>query len=151
MTAQITCSSATFKFLLNKYPTSNEKPDIPFISPSKLDPLQSVLFSQFRKLKLYEKIEPVADQLYFEAQLPSGFVRENKTHIGKEGINFFENYIIGRIYEEMKAHVDKMRVHQVKKETALRNFCELNGYTEEDIKFETLVKQYQRYEISEKV
>jgi|GEM_PF-3210446 len=150
MIIKIPCSSATFKYLLEHYDTHPEDSGIPIIYTSKLDPLQAVLFSQVRKLKISERIEHIGDRKYFYAQLPSGFVREGKTHIGKEGIIFFEDYITGEIYKSMKMHVDKLRLQSVKKVKAIRNFYELIGLDEEDIKFETMLKQYQRYEIATK-
>ena len=85
------------------------------------------------------------ETLTFPVEISMRYMRENGIFIDEQVVFKFNNRIDAMLREEMRTYVNLTNSNNsVPKDTAIRQFMDSYKITEEDIKFETLKKDFHR-------
>jgi len=95
--------------------------------------------------KNYSDLQAVNDNFTFPVDISVRYMEKMGFYIDPKIIRKFNTRIDDIFREEMRAYVRiSFRLNHIRKETALKQFLSDYNITEEDIKFETLVKDILR-------
>lgn len=95
--------------------------------------------------KKYSDLESVDHEFTFPVEISFSYMEKMGIYIDNRVVKKFNNRVDAMFREEMRAFMSiNFRANKIPKETSLRQFLFQYNIGEDDIKFETLVKDFKR-------